>query len=87
MATGPCYRRPWWTAVDGQRFAGTCYRAANWILLAGTQGRGPHGPSSPSGRLRSQAAVSLSLYRGVQQRLREAQRPCFSEVEAEANWA
>ena len=28
------------TLVDGQRFAGTCYRAANWILLGQTQGRG-----------------------------------------------
>jgi hypothetical protein len=26
--------------VDGQRFAGTCYRAANWIPLGQTQGRG-----------------------------------------------
>ena len=28
------------TLVDAQRFAGTCYRAANWILLGQTQGRG-----------------------------------------------
>ena len=28
------------TLVDAQRFAGTCYRAANWQLLGDTQGRG-----------------------------------------------
>jgi hypothetical protein len=28
------------TFVDTSRFRGTCYRAANWILLGRTQGRG-----------------------------------------------
>lgn len=28
------------TLADAQRFAGTCYRAANWRLLGDTQGRG-----------------------------------------------
>jgi len=28
------------TFVEKQRFAGTCYRAANWICLGDTQGRG-----------------------------------------------
>ena len=28
------------TLVDAQRFRGTCYRAANWILVGQTQGRG-----------------------------------------------
>jgi len=28
------------TLVDGQRFRGTCYRAANWIWVGQTQGRG-----------------------------------------------
>jgi hypothetical protein len=28
------------TLVDGQRFSGTCYRAANWIALGQTTGRG-----------------------------------------------
>jgi hypothetical protein len=28
------------TLVDGQRFRGTCYRAANWIRVGQTQGRG-----------------------------------------------
>jgi len=28
------------TLVDGERFLGTCYRAANWIALGNTTGRG-----------------------------------------------
>jgi hypothetical protein len=29
------------TFVDGQRFAGTCYRAANWVWVGQTAGRAP----------------------------------------------
>ena len=41
------------TFVDTSRFAGTCYRAANWILLGTTTGRGKddvhhRGPNRPS---------------------------------------
>lgn len=42
------YRQALWlleTFVDGQRFAGTCYRAAHWIHLGQTQGRGRQGVS------------------------------------------
>jgi len=42
------YGQPIWlleTFVDRQRFAGTCYRAANWICLGQTQGRGRQGPA------------------------------------------
>jgi hypothetical protein len=39
------------TFVDPQRFAGTCYRAANWIVLGQTTGRGKadrtHRPNRP----------------------------------------
>jgi hypothetical protein len=45
------YRQPLYlleTFVDRQRFAGTCYRAANWIALGPTQGRGRQGPHAPS---------------------------------------
>jgi hypothetical protein len=39
------------TFVDPQRFAGTCYRAANWIVLGRTTGRGKqdhtHRPNRP----------------------------------------
>ena len=41
------YGQPIWlleTFVDRQRFAGTCYRAANWTWLGQTRGRGRQGP-------------------------------------------
>ena len=40
------YGQPIWlleTFVDPPRFAGTCYRAANWIFLGQTRGRGRQG--------------------------------------------
>jgi hypothetical protein len=36
------------TFVDRQRFVGTCYRAANWLVLGSTRGRGRQGPQAPS---------------------------------------
>lgn len=33
------------TFVDPSRFAGTCYRAANWIVLGRTTGRGNNAPT------------------------------------------
>jgi hypothetical protein len=49
------YRHPLYfleTFIDPARFRGTCYRAANWILLGCTTGRGKddvhhHGPTRP----------------------------------------
>jgi Domain of unknown function (DUF4338) len=48
------YAHPVWlleTFVDGARFRGTCYRAANWIPLGSTTGRGKddltHKPNRP----------------------------------------
>ena len=32
------------TLVDRQRFKGTCYKAANWICVGQTKGRGRNGP-------------------------------------------
>jgi hypothetical protein len=59
------------TVVDGQRFAGTCYRAANWIPLGQTQGLGGmdrHHEADGSAR----KLVSVyPLCRSVQQPLRE----------------
>jgi len=71
--------------VDGQRFAGTCYRAANWIPLGQTQGRGRMDRYQQAD---GSARKLVSVYPhccDVQQRLREAQPPWFSE--AEADWA
>ncbi|PZN84984.1 MAG: hypothetical protein DM484_01910, partial [Candidatus Methylumidiphilus alinenensis] len=33
------------TFVEKDRFTGTCYRAANWLHVGQTQGRGKLGPS------------------------------------------
>jgi len=33
------------TFVETPRFQGTCYKAANWVYLGQTQGRGKLGPS------------------------------------------
>ena len=38
------------TFVDPQRFRGTCYKAANWIRLGVTTGRGKDAPSHKSNR-------------------------------------
>jgi hypothetical protein len=38
------------TFVDPQRFRGTCYRAANWIRLGVTQGRGKDAPTKAVNR-------------------------------------
>lgn len=45
------YRQPLFvleTFVDRERFAGTCYRAARWLCLGQTRGRGRQGPHDPS---------------------------------------
>ena len=56
MATGPCYWRPWWTAS-----ASPGPLSSGQLDPAGPNARaGPDGPLSPSGWLRSQAAVRLS---------------------------
>jgi hypothetical protein len=34
------------TFIDPARFKGTCYRAANWIALGPTTGRGHNAPTS-----------------------------------------
>jgi hypothetical protein len=33
------------TFVESERFTGTCYKAANWIYVGKTKGRGKLGPS------------------------------------------
>lgn len=59
------------TLVDAQRFRGTCYRAANWIWIGQTQGRGR---MDREHRAHGQALKDIYLYplcRNVQQRLSE----------------
>lgn len=38
------------TFIDAARFRGTCYRAANWIVLGRTQGRGHRAPTKQATR-------------------------------------
>lgn len=71
------------TLVDGQRFGGTCYRAANWIPLGETQGRGRmdrHHQADGSAR---KLVLVYPLCPNVQQRLREASPPRSPESGAD----
>ena len=47
------------TFVEQERFAGTAYRAANWIHLGQTQGRGRQGPDP---RIRSASIKAIYLW-------------------------
>jgi Domain of unknown function (DUF4338) len=63
--------RPWLleTLVDAQRFRGTCYRAANWIRVGQTSGRGR---MDPKHKAHGQAVKDIYLYplaRNARQRL------------------
>jgi Domain of unknown function (DUF4338) len=58
------------TFVDPERFRGTCYRAANWILVGQTTGRGKAAPSKKPNRPIKQVWV-LPLVQDFRQRLSE----------------
>lgn len=45
------------TFVDRERFAGTCYRAANWIYLGQTTGRGKDAPTGAATRSKKDVLV------------------------------
>ncbi len=46
------------TFVDTEHFAGTCYKAANWIYVGKTKGRGKLGPAGKQ----SLSIKNLCLY-------------------------
>lgn len=56
------------TFVDPQRFQGTCYRAANWICLGVTTGRGKDAPSKKPTRP-VKAVLGYPLVADFRQRL------------------
>jgi hypothetical protein len=58
------------TFVDPQRFRGTCYRAANWILLGRTTGRGNNAPTKKA-TLPIKEVLGYPLRRDFRQRLAE----------------
>ena len=57
------------TLVDAQRFRGTCYRAANWIWVGQTQGRGRMDREHQAHGLAPKDIYLYPLCRNVQQRL------------------
>ena len=63
------------TVVDARRFAGTCYRAANWIELGETQGRGRMDRLHQAHGLAPKRIYVYPLCRNVQQRLCQVMLP------------
>ena len=73
------------TLVDVERFRGTCYRAANWIKLGQTSGRGR---MDREHRAHGEAVKDLYVYplcRHVVQRLRNSAAPAWKQPEEEAS--
>ena len=73
------------TLVDAGRFRGTCYRAANWIHLGRTTGRGR---MDREHRAHGAAAKDLYVYplcRQLQQRLRSSAAPVWKEPGQQAS--
>jgi hypothetical protein len=56
------------TFIDPQRFRGTCYRAANWIYLGDTTGRGKDAPTRRPNRPVKQV-LGYPLSKDFRQRL------------------
>jgi hypothetical protein len=56
------------TFVDPERFRGTCYRAANWVLLGRTTGRGNNAPTKKA-TLPVKEVLGYPLCRDFRQRL------------------
>lgn len=66
------------TLVDGKRFRGTCYRAANWIGLGQTQGRGRQDRHHILHGRSVKEVYVYPLCRKVQQCLQTVAAPAFS---------
>ncbi len=60
------------TLVDAQRFAGTCYRAANWIEVGTTTGRGRMDREHRRQGLCPKKVLLYPLVRSAARRLRES---------------
>ena len=62
------------TFIDPQRFAGTCYRAANWTVMGLTTGRGKDAPTRAVNRSIKQV-LGYPLVRDFRQRLSQLDSP------------
>jgi hypothetical protein len=69
------------TFVDPQRFRGTCYRAANWVHLGVTTGRGKDAPTAAPNRS-IKNVLGLPLVKDFRERL--CAMPCGRGDDAEA---
>jgi hypothetical protein len=71
------------TLVDSSRFKGTCYRAANWIHVGQTTGRGRMDRGHERHGASPKEVFVYPLCRGFREKLREASgaRPVLGEVE------
>jgi hypothetical protein len=58
------------TFVDPERFQGTCYRAANWVVVGQTTGRGKDAPSKKPNRPVKQV-LALPVHRRFRELLSE----------------
>jgi hypothetical protein len=59
------------TFVDPERFRGTCYRAANWVVLGRTTGRGKNDLTHKANRSIKEV-LALPVHRRFRELLREA---------------
>jgi hypothetical protein len=73
------------TLVDAERFRGTCYRAANWIALGQTTGRGRMDRDHAAHGAAVKDLYVYPLCRHAPQRLRSAAAPKWQEPEQEAS--
>lgn len=73
------------TLVDGEGFRGTCYRAANWIHLGQTTGRGRMDREHAAHGAAVKDLYVYPLCRHVAERLRSAAAPLWQEPEEEVS--
>jgi hypothetical protein len=71
------------TLVDATRFKGTCYRAANWICLGQTAGRGRMDRHHQAHAKATKLIFVFPLHRHVQQRLCLIDPPSVSLTDAD----
>jgi len=69
--------------VDKSRFSGTCYRAANWVLLGQTTGRGRMDRYRDKEAMAPKLVYVYALEPDVGRRLRSAAAPTFLPINEE----